>query len=89
MPRSVTLTLDGRLLAFVAAALATCALLVGVFPALRAAQVDLVPRMAEGERTGQSLIVEDVLADAGVTDFAKYAAVPVTPDSELFPDIFL
>ncbi|MCR2783351.1 MULTISPECIES: NAD(P)-dependent oxidoreductase [unclassified Microbacterium] len=42
-----------------------------------------------GERTGQSLIVEDVLADAGVTDFAKYAAVPGTPDSELFPDIFL
>ncbi|MDL5351865.1 NAD(P)-dependent oxidoreductase [Microbacterium sp. zg-YB36] len=41
------------------------------------------------ERTGQSLIVEDVLADAGVTDFAKYAAVPGTPDSELFPDIFL
>ena len=54
MPRSVTLALDGRLLAFAAAALATCALIVGVFPALRAAQVDLVPRMAEGERTGQS-----------------------------------
>ena len=37
----------------------------------------------------------DVAEDAGVgraegvTDFAKYAAVPGTPDSELFPDIFL
>ncbi len=41
------------------------------------------------ERTGQSLIVEDVLRDAGVTDFSGYAAVPGTPDSELFPDIFL
>lgn len=39
--------------------------------------------------TGQSLIVEDVLRDAGVTDFAKYAATPGTPDSELYPDIFL
>ena len=41
------------------------------------------------EYTGQTLIVEDVLRDAGVTDFAKYAAVPGTPDEELFPDIFL
>lgn len=41
------------------------------------------------ERTGQTLIVEDVLKAAGVTDFARYAAVPGTPDSELFPDIFL
>ncbi|MGI8394350.1 SDR family oxidoreductase [Leucobacter sp. Z1108] len=41
------------------------------------------------ERTGQTLIVEDVLEAAGVTDFARYAAVPGTPDSELFPDIFL
>ncbi len=43
-----------RLTAFAAAALATSALIVGVVPALRAAQVDLVPRMAEGERSGQS-----------------------------------
>jgi citronellol/citronellal dehydrogenase len=28
-------------------------------------------------------------ADAGVTDFSGYAATPGTPDSELFPDIFL
>jgi citronellol/citronellal dehydrogenase len=41
------------------------------------------------EYTGQTLIVEDVLADAGVTDFSGYAAVPGTPDSALFPDIFL
>jgi citronellol/citronellal dehydrogenase len=40
-------------------------------------------------RTGQTLIVEDVLAEAGVTDFARYAAVPGTPDEALFPDIFL
>jgi citronellol/citronellal dehydrogenase len=37
--------------------------------------------------TGRSLIVEDVLADAGVTDLAKYS--PGVPESELFPDIFL
>jgi citronellol/citronellal dehydrogenase len=41
------------------------------------------------EYTGQTLIVEDVLEAAGVTDFSRYAAVPGTPDSELFPDIFL
>lgn len=41
------------------------------------------------ERTGQSLIVEDVLQAAGVTDFSGYAAVPGTPDEALFPDIFL
>lgn len=40
-------------------------------------------------RTGHTLIVEDVLAEAGVTDFARYAAIPGTPDSQLFPDIFL
>lgn len=42
-----------------------------------------------GEYTGRSLIVEDVLREAGVTDFARYAATPGTPDSELYPDIFL
>ncbi|MDN3497121.1 NAD(P)-dependent oxidoreductase [Planococcus sp. APC 4015] len=41
------------------------------------------------EYTGQTLIVEDVLTDAGITDFAGYAATPGTPDDELFPDIFL
>lgn len=41
------------------------------------------------EYTGQTLVVEDVLESAGVTDFSRYAAVPGTPDSALFPDIFL
>ncbi|MFE6996901.1 SDR family oxidoreductase [Microbacterium sp. NPDC057659] len=41
------------------------------------------------QRTGQTLIVEDVLEEAGVTDFSGYAAVPGTPDEALFPDIFL
>ena len=41
------------------------------------------------ELTGQSLIVEDVLEAAGVTDFAPYAAVPGTPDEAMYPDIFL
>lgn len=41
------------------------------------------------EYTGQTLIVEDVLTDAGITDFSGYAAVPGTPDDQLFPDIFL
>ena len=39
--------------------------------------------------TGQTLVVEDVLEAEGVTDFSKYAAVPGTPDDQLFPDIFL
>lgn len=39
--------------------------------------------------TGQTLIVEDVLSEVGVTDFSKYAAVPGTPDDQLFPDVFL
>jgi citronellol/citronellal dehydrogenase len=41
------------------------------------------------ELTGQTLIVEDVLERAGVTDFSRYAAVPGTPDEALYPDIFL
>ncbi|MGZ0712461.1 SDR family oxidoreductase (plasmid) [Coraliomargarita sp. W4R53] len=39
--------------------------------------------------TGHSLIVEEVLAEVGITDLSGYAAVAGTPDSELFPDIFL
>lgn len=42
-----------------------------------------------GECTGRSLIVEDVLEEAGITDFSRYAAVPGTPDEALFPDLFL
>lgn len=41
------------------------------------------------ELTGQSLIVEDVLRAAGVTDFSGYAATPGTPDDRLYRDIFL
>ena len=41
------------------------------------------------ERTGQTLIVEDVLQAVGVTDFSGYAAVPGTPDEAMYPDIFL
>lgn len=41
------------------------------------------------EYTGQTLIMEDVLRADGVSDFSKYAAVPGTPDSDLYPDIFL
>ncbi len=48
-----------------------------------------VLRKPARECTGQTLIVEEVLEDAGVTDFSGYAATPGTPDSELFPDIFL
>ncbi|SDO28867.1 citronellol/citronellal dehydrogenase [Microbacterium sp. ru370.1] len=42
-----------------------------------------------GELTGRTLIVEDVLEAAGVTDFSGYAAVPGTPDEAMYPDIFL
>ena len=52
------------------------------------AAYDVLTRPAR-ECTGQTLIVEDVLREAGVTDFSGYAATPGTPDSELFPDIFL
>lgn len=52
------------------------------------AAYDVLTRPAR-ECTGQTLIVEDVLREAGVTDFSGYAATPGTPDAELFPDIFL
>lgn len=39
------------------------------------------------EYTGQSLIVEDVLIAAGVTDFSQYS--PGVDENDLFPDIFL
>ncbi|WP_405374017.1 MULTISPECIES: SDR family oxidoreductase [unclassified Microbacterium] len=48
-----------------------------------------VLRRPSRERSGQTLIVEDVLREAGVTDFSGYAATPGTPDADLFPDIFL
>ncbi|GAA4783746.1 SDR family oxidoreductase [Microbacterium gilvum] len=39
--------------------------------------------------TGQTLLVEDVLAEIGGDDLARYAAVPGTPEADLIPDIFL
>ena len=41
------------------------------------------------ERTGQTLIVEDVLREDGITDLSGYAAVPGTADDDLFGDVFL
>lgn len=41
------------------------------------------------EITGQSLIMEELLAERGVTDLSGYAAVPGTPDAGLHRDIFL
>lgn len=52
------------------------------------AAIEVLKRTA-AELTGQSLIVEDVLREAGITDFSGYAAVPGTPDERLYPDIFL
>ena len=58
-------------------------------PAIYADAAYAVLTSPAAARTGQTLIVEDVLAEAGVTDFSGYAAVPGTPDEALFPDIFL
>ncbi|MGO1488574.1 MAG: SDR family oxidoreductase [Arachnia sp.] len=52
------------------------------------AAIEVVKRTA-AQVTGRSLIVEDVLMEAGITDFSGYAAVPGTPDERLYPDIFL
>lgn len=58
-------------------------------PELYADAAHLVLCRASRERTGQSLIVEDVLSAAGLGNFSGYAAVPGTPDADLQPDIFL
>lgn len=58
-------------------------------PQIYADAAHLVLTTAAAELTGRSLLVEDVLAEAGITDLARYAAVPGTPDAALFPDIFL
>lgn len=52
------------------------------------AAIEVLKRTA-AQVTGRSLIVEDVLMEAGITDFSGYAAVPGTPDERLYPDIFL
>ena len=41
------------------------------------------------ELTGRTLLVEQVLHEAGITDLSAYAYVPGTPDSALQRDIFL
>jgi len=41
------------------------------------------------EFTGRFCVDEDVLREAGVSDFSKYAAVPGTPDADMLPDFFL
>jgi len=46
-----------------------------------------VLRRGPSEVTGQTLLVEDVLAEAGVTDLAPYS--PGVPDDKLFPDVFV
>ena len=58
-------------------------------PAIYADAAHHVLTTPAAELTGRTLIVEDVLEAAGVTDLSAYAAVPGTPDSALFPDIFL
>jgi len=58
-------------------------------PEIYADAAHLVLSRPASERSGQTLIVEDVLAEAGVTDLSGYAAVPGTPDEELYPDVFL
>jgi citronellol/citronellal dehydrogenase len=58
-------------------------------PEIYADAAYLVLTTPSRELTGQSLLVEDVLAEAGVTDLSRYAAVPGTPDEALFPDVFL
>lgn len=58
-------------------------------PAIYADAAYAVLTTPASERSGQTLIVEEVLEAAGVTDFSGYAAVPGTPDAALFPDIFL
>ncbi|NLE99097.1 MAG: NAD(P)-dependent oxidoreductase [Propionibacterium sp.] len=58
-------------------------------PQIYADAAHLVLARPSGELTGRSLIVEDVLAEAGITDLSGYAAVPGTPDEALYPDVFL
>lgn len=58
-------------------------------PEIYADAAYLVVTTDSHEPSGRSLIVEDVLEAAGVSDFSQYAAKPGTPDEALFPDIFL
>jgi citronellol/citronellal dehydrogenase len=55
-------------------------------PAIVADAAHVILSRPSREHTGQFLIDEDVLRAAGVTDFAKYAAVP---GADLFSDLFV
>lgn len=55
-------------------------------PAIMADAAFEILRTPPGEMTSQFFIDEDVLRDAGVTDFSHYA---VDPSMELFPDYFV
>ncbi|UCR88171.1 SDR family oxidoreductase [Mycetocola spongiae] len=56
-------------------------------PEIYADAAYLVLTTPSRELNGRSLIVEDVLAEHGITDLSKYS--PGVDESELFPDIFL
>lgn len=56
-------------------------------PDIYADAAALVLARDPGSLTGQTLIVEDVLAEAGVRDLARYS--PSVPEDELYPDVFL
>jgi putative ABC transport system permease protein len=54
LPRLQAVAIDGRVLAFAAAACAATALLSGLLPAISAARADLVPSLAEGAYASES-----------------------------------
>lgn len=56
-------------------------------PKIYADAAYLVLTAPPAELSGRSLLVEDVLAAAGITDLSEYS--PGVPESDLFPDIFL
>lgn len=56
-------------------------------PAIYADAAHQILTAPGSEMAGKTLLCEDVLRDAGVTDFAKYS--PGINESELFPDAFV
>ena len=54
LARPVALVVDVRLLAFGAIAVTGAAVMVGLFPAVRASRIDLAPQLADSQRTGGS-----------------------------------
>ena len=57
-------------------------------PAIYADAAYWVLTQPSTEYTGRSLLCEDVLVSAGVTDFSQYAATP-GPTSELIADLYV